>query len=135
MAALQPVDHDLAGVDLDLGDEFDRDVHRLAEQIRPDDETDLEIGGIHRVVARDVDRGHGEVAVQWALAGRGIVLRSLWDVRALLASGQLLQVLPDVTQPANVWAVYPARLASSAKVRVCVDFLADEFALWNLPAP
>ncbi len=86
-------------------------------------------------VTGPLSTNHGEVAVQWALAGRGIVLRSLWDVRALLASGQLLQVLPDVTQPANVWAVYPARLASSAKVRVCVDFLADEFALWNLPAP
>ena len=86
-------------------------------------------------VTGPLSTNHGEVAVQWALAGRGIVLRSLWDVRPLLASGQLLQVLPDVTQPANVWAVYPARLASSAKVRVCVDFLADEFALWNLPAP
>jgi LysR family transcriptional regulator, transcriptional activator for dmlA len=85
-------------------------------------------------VTGPLSTNHGEVAVQWALAGRGIVLRSLWDVRPLLASGQLLQVLPDVTQPANVWAVYPARLASSAKVRVCVDFLADEFALWNLPA-
>ncbi|KLU24685.1 MAG: LysR family transcriptional regulator [Caballeronia mineralivorans] len=86
-------------------------------------------------VTGPLSTNHGEVAVQWALAGRGIVLRSLWDVRPLLASGQLLQVLPDVTQPANVWAVYPARLASSAKVRVCVDFLAEEFALWNLPAP
>jgi LysR family transcriptional regulator, transcriptional activator for dmlA len=86
-------------------------------------------------VTGPLSTNHGEVAVQWALAGRGIVLRSLWDVRPLLESGQLLQVLPDVTQPANVWAVYPARLASSAKVRVCVDFLAEEFALWNLPAP
>jgi len=86
-------------------------------------------------VTGPLSTNHGEVAVQWALAGRGIVLRSLWDVRPLLASGQLLQVLPDVSQPANVWAVYPARLASSAKVRVCVDFLAEEFALWNLLAP
>ncbi|MDN7183983.1 LysR substrate-binding domain-containing protein [Caballeronia sp. SEWSISQ10-4 2] len=86
-------------------------------------------------VTGPLSTNHGEVAVQWALAGRGIVLRSLWDVRPLLASGQLLQVLPDVTQPANVWAVYPARLASSAKVRVCVDFLAEEFAQWNLPVP
>lgn len=86
-------------------------------------------------VTGPLSTNHGEVAVQWALAGRGIVLRSLWDVRPLLESGQLLQVLPDVTQPANVWAVYPARLASSAKVRVCVDFLAEEFAQWSLPAP
>jgi LysR family transcriptional activator of dmlA len=30
--------------------------------------------------------------------------------------------------------VYPARLASSAKVRVCVDFLADEFGRLAEPA-
>jgi LysR family transcriptional activator of dmlA len=70
----------------------------------------------------------GEVAVQWALEGRGIVLRSMWNVRPYLESGRLRQVLPTVIQPANVWAVYPARLASSAKVRVCVDFLTAEFA-------
>ena len=85
-------------------------------------------------VTGPLSTNHGEVAVQWALAARGIVLRSMWDVRALLESGALVQVLPGVTQPANVWAVYPARLASSAKVRVCVDFLADEFGRLAAPA-
>ncbi len=78
---------------------------------------------------------HGEVAVQWALAGRGIVLRSMWEAAPLLASGALLRVLPDASQPAPIWAVYPARLASSAKVRVCVDFLAEAFAHWNDAQP
>ncbi|PLZ00758.1 LysR family transcriptional regulator [Burkholderia sp. WAC0059] len=78
-------------------------------------------------VSGPLSTNHGEVAVQWALAGRGIVLRSMWDVRPLLESGALRQVLPEFTQPANVWAVYPARVAASARVRVCVDFLADEF--------
>ncbi len=82
-------------------------------------------------VTGPLSTNHGEVAVQWALAGRGIVLRSVWDVRRLLEAGELVQVLPDVTQPANIWAVYPARLAASAKVRVCVDFLAQEFAQWG----
>jgi LysR family transcriptional activator of dmlA len=82
-------------------------------------------------VTGPLSTNHGEVAVQWALAGRGIVLRSVWDVRPLLEAGELVQVLPDVTQPANIWAVYPARLAASAKVRVCVDFLAQEFAQRN----
>ncbi|WP_323119197.1 LysR substrate-binding domain-containing protein [Burkholderia alba] len=77
---------------------------------------------------------HGEVAVQWALAGRGIVLRSIWEAGPLLASGALQRVLPDASQPANIWAVYPARLAASAKVRVCVDFLAEAFAHWSAPA-
>lgn len=84
-------------------------------------------------VTGPLSTNHGEVAVQWALAGRGIVLRSMWDVQPLLERGELQQVLPDVTQPANVWAVYPARLATSAKVRVCVDFLSEEFAQLQAP--
>lgn len=84
-------------------------------------------------VTGPLSTNHGEVAVQWALAGRGIVLRSMWNVRPLLESGALQQVLPGVTQPANVWAVYPARLAASAKVRACVEFLADEFGRWAEP--
>lgn len=66
---------------------------------------------------------HGEIALQWALAGAGIVLRSRWDAKTYLDRGQLLQVLPQYIQDANVWAVYPQRLAGSAKVRACVEFL------------
>ena len=51
------------------------------------------------------------------------MLRSLWDVRPYLADGSLVQVLPEYAQEANVWAVYPQRLANSAKVRVCVETL------------
>jgi LysR family transcriptional regulator, transcriptional activator for dmlA len=88
-----------------------------------------ERGEMHTVkVTGALSTNHGEVAVQWALAGRGIMLRSMWNVRPYLERGELSQVLPEVTQPANVWAVYPARLATSAKVRVCVDFLTEEFA-------
>ncbi|KVQ46080.1 hypothetical protein WK03_14975 [Burkholderia cepacia] len=68
------------------------------------------------------------------MSGRGIVLRQKWGVRALLDSGAPVQVLPGVAQPVNVWAVYPARLAASAKVRVCVDFLADGFGRMAWPA-
>ncbi|WP_051378289.1 LysR family transcriptional regulator [Derxia gummosa] len=78
---------------------------------------------------------HGEIAVGWALDGRGIVLRSLWDVAPLIATGELLHLLPDWTQEANVWAVYPARLGNTAKLRACVDFLASEFARLDLCGP
>jgi LysR family transcriptional regulator, transcriptional activator for dmlA len=79
-------------------------------------------------VTGPLSTNHGEAAVQWALAGRGIVLRSIWDVQPLLDAGRLQRVLPDVTQPANVWAVFPERLAQSARVKVCVEFLAEAFA-------
>lgn len=71
---------------------------------------------------------HGEIAVQWAVGGGGVLLRSMWDVQPLLRSGELIQVLPDWTQPANIWAVHPSRLGNSAKVRTCVEFLQQHFA-------
>lgn len=86
-------------------------------------------------VSGPLSSNDGEVSVQWALGGHGIVLRSMWDVGALLARGELRQVLPEYTQPANIWAVYPERLATSAKVRVCVDFLATEFARLSDDSP
>ncbi len=70
---------------------------------------------------------NGEMAVQWAADGRGIVLRSLWDVGPELASRRLVRVLPDWQQEANIWAVYPTRLERSAKVRVGVEFLQEWF--------
>lgn len=66
---------------------------------------------------------NGEMVVQWAVDGRGIALRSTWDVGPLIARGELVHILTDYSQEANVWAVYPSRLDTSAKVRVCVEFL------------
>jgi LysR family transcriptional activator of dmlA len=74
-------------------------------------------------VTGPLSSNNGEVVVQWAVDGRGIVLRSMWDVAPLLASGKLVRILPDYTQDANVWAVYPSKLGNSAKLRVCVDWL------------
>lgn len=77
---------------------------------------------------------NGEMAVQWAVDGRGVVLRSLWDIGEHVRAGRLVQVLPDWRQEANVWAVYPTRLERSAKVRVCVEFLQDFFRSGGLQA-
>jgi len=76
---------------------------------------------------------HGEIAVQWAVDGRGIVLRSMWDVGPLIAAGKLVQVLPEYRQEANIWAVYPTRLETSAKVRVCVEWLAEQLGTLSPP--
>jgi LysR family transcriptional regulator, transcriptional activator for dmlA len=78
-------------------------------------------------VTGPLSTNNGEIAVRWAIDGRGIVLRSLWDVGPLLRTGQLTQVLPNHRQEANVWAVYPSRLTTSAKVRVAVEFLEEYF--------
>lgn len=70
---------------------------------------------------------NGEIVLQWALGSRGILLRSYWDVKPLINAGKLIRVLDDYTQRANIWAVYPTRLADSAKLRVCVEFLQTYF--------
>ncbi|MGO4328736.1 LysR substrate-binding domain-containing protein [Cupriavidus sp. 2TAF22] len=74
-------------------------------------------------VTGPLSANNGEVATQWAIDGRGIVLRSLWDVGHLLRTGKLVQVLPALTQEANVYAVYPSKLPATAKTRVCVEWL------------
>lgn len=78
-------------------------------------------------VSGPLSSNNGEVALRWALDGRGIVLRSMWQVAPLLREGRLVQVLPGCRQPANVWAVYPERLERSAKLRVAVEFLVQWF--------
>lgn len=70
---------------------------------------------------------HGEVAHQWCLDGRGILLRSWWDVHDSIATGQLVQVLENYQQDADIWAVYTSRLDGSAKVRVAVEFFRQYF--------
>jgi LysR family transcriptional activator of dmlA len=52
----------------------------------------------------------------------------MWDVGPSLKRGELKRVLPAYQQDANVWAVYPSRLSTSAKVRVCVQFLEEWLA-------
>ncbi|KJK26265.1 LysR family transcriptional regulator [Burkholderiaceae bacterium 16] len=78
-------------------------------------------------VTGPLSSNNGEIVVRWAMDGRGIVLRSLWDVGPMLASGELEQILPECGQDANIWAVYPSRLTSSAKIRVCVEFFETFF--------
>ncbi|GAA3897113.1 LysR substrate-binding domain-containing protein [Gibbsiella dentisursi] len=70
---------------------------------------------------------HGEIVHQWCLQGQGVALRSFWDVKDSIANGRLVQILPEYTQPANIWAVYIPRLATSAKIRVTLAFLRDYF--------
>ncbi len=70
----------------------------------------------------------GEIAVDWAKAGHGVILRSEWDVGADLQSGALERVLPPWASPAaDIHAVYPQRHHLSATVRAFIDFLVERF--------
>jgi LysR family transcriptional regulator, transcriptional activator for dmlA len=70
----------------------------------------------------------GEIAVNWALDGHGILMRAEWDIERFLRSGRLVQVLPQYHTPdADIYAVYPQRHQLAARVRAFVDFVALSF--------
>jgi DNA-binding transcriptional LysR family regulator len=68
----------------------------------------------------------GEIAVNWALDGHGILMRAEWDIERYLKNGRLVQVLPQYYTPdADIHAVYPQRHQMAARVRAFVDFVAQ----------
>lgn len=74
----------------------------------------------------------GEIAVNWALDGHGILMRAEWDIERYLASGRLVQVLAQYRTPdADIYAVYPQRDQLSARVRTFVNFLATAFGRFD----
>jgi len=71
----------------------------------------------------------GEVALNWALDGHGIMLRAEWDIAKYLRSGRLQLILEDyATPPADIFAVYPERHASTPRVQAFTDFLVKSFS-------
>jgi LysR family transcriptional regulator, transcriptional activator for dmlA len=70
----------------------------------------------------------GEIAVNWALDGHGILMRAEWDIERYLNSGRLAQVLPQYQTPdADIYAVYPLRHQLSTRIRTFIDFLSQSF--------
>ena len=71
----------------------------------------------------------GELVRDWCLDGRGIMLRSLWDIAPQLQSGQLVRVLPDWCMPdADIHWLAPYRPDAPRRIRLLIDFLVAEFA-------
>ena len=82
-----------------------------------------------------VSSNDGQSALEWALDGHGIVMRSEWETAAHLRAGRLREVLADWrTPPADIHALYPERLNLPAKTLAFVDFLSRRFAR-HLRAP
>lgn len=71
---------------------------------------------------------HSDVVRGWSLDGKGICLLSVWDIAQPLRDGCAVRVLPSYYEPADIWAMTSTRSAGSAKVRVCVEFLKQQFA-------
>lgn len=70
----------------------------------------------------------GGIAVNWALDGRGIVLRAEWDVNQHIESGRLIQIMKNYETPdADIYAVYAQRHKTSVRVKTLIDFAISIF--------
>ena len=87
-------------------------------------------GKPHSVRVRSVmQTNNGDTAAAAAVAGLGIIWQPTFIIGADLRAGRLVPLLPGYRVPdIDILAVYPSRRHLSAKVRVMVDFLADEFS-------
>ncbi|MEV4780084.1 LysR family transcriptional regulator [Burkholderia sp. LMU1-1-1.1] len=75
-----------------------------------------------------VSSNDGDIVMNWALDGHGIVQRSEWDVAKYLESGRLKEIMQDYRLPdADLYVYYLSRSNLPAKVRAFIDFLAEEF--------
>ncbi|MBP0599675.1 LysR family transcriptional regulator [Herbaspirillum sp. LeCh32-8] len=71
----------------------------------------------------------GEVLHNWALAGRGLAWRSMWEVGAAIEAGELITVLDKFAAPApSIYAVFAQRRHLPLRIRAFVDFLRHAYA-------
>jgi DNA-binding transcriptional LysR family regulator len=82
----------------------------------------LKVGG--NMVCND-----GAVLHEWALAGRGLAWRSMWEVGPEIAAGRLVPVLEQYAAPGNdIYAVFAQRRHLPLRIRAFVDFLRHAYS-------
>ncbi|HNC53478.1 MAG TPA: LysR family transcriptional regulator [Accumulibacter sp.] len=79
-------------------------------------------------VAGTFECNDGAVLHEWALAGKGVAWRSIWEVGDDLRSGALVSLLDDHAAPAvGIYAVFPQRRHLPLRVRLFIDQLKSTF--------
>jgi len=74
----------------------------------------------------------GEVLHDWALAGKGLAWRSMWEVSSELASGKLLTLLDEFAAPDHdIYAVVAQRRHLPLRTRLFIDFLKHAYSSPN----
>lgn len=82
----------------------------------------LKVGG--NMVCND-----GAVLHEWALSGKGLAWRSMWEVGSAIEAGQLVTVLDEFAAPGNdIYAVFAQRRHLPLRIRAFVDFLRHAYA-------
>ncbi|HZV66897.1 MAG TPA: LysR family transcriptional regulator [Telluria sp.] len=80
-------------------------------------------------VAGNMVCNDGEVLHHWALAGKGIAWRSMWEVGRAIEAGRLRTVLDQYTAPGNdIYAMFAQRRHLPLRIRAFVDFLRHSYS-------
>jgi DNA-binding transcriptional LysR family regulator len=80
-------------------------------------------------VAGNMVCNDGEVLHDWALSGKGLAWRSMWEVGTEIESGQLQTVLDEFAAPGNdIYAMFAQRRHLPLRIRALVDFLRRAYA-------
>jgi DNA-binding transcriptional LysR family regulator len=80
-------------------------------------------------VAGNMVCNDGEVLHDWALAGKGLAWRSMWEVGTAIEAGRLQTVLDEFAAPGNdIYAVFAQRRHLPLRIRALVDFLRRTYA-------
>jgi DNA-binding transcriptional LysR family regulator len=75
-----------------------------------------------------------DVLHHWALAGRGIALKELWDIEADLSAGRLVALLPNqFCMELELYVTYPATRRLPARTRMFIDHIAATLARTRPP--
>lgn len=80
-------------------------------------------------VAGNMQCNDGAVLHDWALAGKGLAWRSMWEVATEIDEGRLKTVLDGYSAPGNdIYAVFAQRRHLPLRIRAFVDFLRHSYA-------
>ena len=80
-------------------------------------------------VAGNLFCNDGQVLHDWAIHGKGLAWRSMWEVGTEIESGQLVTVLDEFAAPGNdIYAVFAQRRHLPLRIRAFVDFLRRAYA-------
>lgn len=79
-------------------------------------------------VAGTLECNDGAVLHDWALAGKGLAWRSMWEVGDDLAAGRLVALLDEfAAPPIGIYAVFPQRKHLPLRVRLFIDLLKNTY--------
>ncbi|MBC3874537.1 LysR family transcriptional regulator [Undibacterium flavidum] len=74
----------------------------------------------------------GAVLHDWALSGKGLAWRSMWEVGSEIETGKLVTVLDEYNAPGNdIYAIFAQRRHLPLRIRAFVDFLRASYSKAN----